>query len=214
MTSQLADWQRGGFNVSRETFERLRIYRDLLVRWQKRINLIGPSTVSDIDRRHFADCLQMAPLLGQTEIVVDLGSGAGFPGLIIAMILDERGGGQVHLIESAGKKCAFLREVARETGLRDGKVSVEIHQGRIENVLGNLVDVSLITARALAPLPGLFELVEDRISANTRALFQKGEHYRDEIDLARKDWRFEEVLHGSGIDGGSVIIELRNVQRL
>ncbi len=202
-----------GIDVSRETIDRFAIYRDLLIRWQRRINLVGPSTIAEIEQRHFADSLQLAPLLGQTETIADLGSGAGFPGLILAMVLAERDGGKVHLIESSGKKCAFLREVVRETGLRDSTVSVEVHNGRIEHVLPEQEGVSLITARALASLDDLLALTDGRISGRCRALFQKGERYGEEIEIARKTWRFEEILYPSKIDGGSVIIELRSVNR-
>lgn len=201
------------FDVSRETLDRLTIYRDLLIRWQKRINLVGPSTITDIKNRHFADCLQIAPLLHKGETVADLGSGAGFPGIIIAMLLAEQDGGSVHLVESAGKKCAFLREVIRETGLRETMVTVNIHQGRIEDELLAIENVSLITARALAPLTQLFLLTEHKITGRTRALFQKGEHYGDEIALARSEWSFKDILHPSKVDGGSMIIELHNVSR-
>ncbi len=200
-----------GVDVSRETIDRLAIYCDLLVRWQKRINLVGPSTLTDIGRRHFADCLQMASLTRQTEIIADLGSGAGFPGLILALVLAEREGGDVHLIESAGKKCAFLREVVRETGLRGSTVSVEVHHGRIEDVLPGLDDVSLITARALAPLDTLLHLTGSSLSGQCRALFQKGERYGEEINAAQQKWRFDHLLHASKVDRGSVIIEVSNV---
>ena len=201
------------FDVSRETLDRLTIYRDLLTRWQKRINLVGPSTISDIEKRHFADCLQIAPLLQQSETVADMGSGAGFPGIIIAMLLAERNGGSVHLIESAGKKCAFLREVIRETGLRETPVAVNIHHGRIENELPTIENVSLITARALAPLTQLFQLTDGKITGGTRALFQKGVRFGEEVEQAHSNWSFKEVLHPSKVDGGSVIIELHNVTR-
>ncbi|MGI9354204.1 MAG: 16S rRNA (guanine(527)-N(7))-methyltransferase RsmG [Rhizobiaceae bacterium] len=201
------------FNVSRETLDRLKIYRDLLICWQKRINLVGPSTLADIENRHFADCLQIAPLLHDSETVADLGSGAGFPGIIIAMLLAERNTGSVHLIESVGKKCAFLREVIRETGLRETVVAITVHHGRIEDELPAIGDVSLITARALAPLAQLFQLTEGRITGETRALFQKGQRFSEEVAQAHSGWSFTEAIHPSKVDSGSVIIELHNVVR-
>jgi len=203
----------GEHDVSRETWDRLTVYRDLLIRWQTRINLVGPSTMADIENRHFADCLQIAPLLHERETVADLGSGAGFPGIVVAMLLADRDGGSVHLIESAGKKCAFLREVVRETGLRETAVAINVHHKRIEDEFPLIKDISLITARALAPLTQLFQLTEGKITGGTRALFHKGERYEGEIEQSRSEWSFKEILHPSKVGGGSVIIELHNVTR-
>lgn len=197
-------------NVSRETFERLETYRALLSKWQKSINLVGKSTLADSQERHFRDSLQLKPLLQAEERVVDLGSGAGFPGLVIAMLLAESSGGSVDLIESSGKKCAFLREVVRETGLSASAVKVSVHHSRIEHTLSNFKDISLITARALAPLSKLLEYTEGRIAGNTRALFPKGEKHALELQEAEKEWTFDAILHKSEISAESVILEIRN----
>ena len=121
------------FGVSRETLERLEAYAGLLVRWQKTINLVAPSTLPDLWHRHFADSAQLLALAPSARNWVDLGSGAGFPGLVLAILLAERGGARVVLAESDTRKCAFLAEVVRGTGL-GGSITVEIAKQRIETL--------------------------------------------------------------------------------
>src|SRR5262245_14217980 len=145
-------------NVPRGTLDRLETYAALLTKWQARINLVGPATLPDLWRRHFLDSAQLIPLLEQADslpqdgggrILVDLGSGAGFPGLVLAIMTDWR----VHLIDSDQRKCAFLRQVALDCGVLE---RVTIHAKRIEQVTGIAVDVA--TARACAPLEELLAL--------------------------------------------------------
>ena len=143
-------------HVSRETLERLTVYLELLRRWQRAVNLVGRGTLADPWRRHVLDCAQLAPHVpAGAATVVDLGSGAGFPGMVLS-IMGLRG---VHLVESDRRKAQFLREVARATG-----ASVQVHAERIERMRGWSADV--ITARALAPLPRL--LVLDRAVYDVR----------------------------------------------
>lgn len=135
--------------VSRETRERLDIYAGLLRKWQRSINLVGPRTIGDLWNRHFTDSAQLLPLIPSAEtpttrVLVDFGSGAGFPGLVLAIL----GAGEVHLIESDQRKATFLREVARATG-----TPVTVHAKRIEQVAPFPADV--VSARALAPLNDL-----------------------------------------------------------
>jgi len=133
--------------VSRETRERLNTYAELLRKWQRSINLVGPKTLDDLWNRHFVDSAQLLPLIPPTaRVLVDFGSGAGFPGLVLAIL----GMAEVHLIESDQRKATFLREVARATG-----TPVTVHAKRIEQVTPFPADI--VSARALAPLGDLLD---------------------------------------------------------
>lgn len=155
---------RAATGVSRETLERLIRYADLLEKWQKAINLVGSGTLPDLWRRHFLDSAQLLSLAPPESVVwVDLGSGAGFPGLVLALL----GASQMHLIESDTRKCVFLQEVARQTN-----TSVTIHRQRIETVPAFPADV--VTARALAPISQLVQWSRRFASGTTVALFLKG----------------------------------------
>jgi 16S rRNA (guanine527-N7)-methyltransferase len=195
-------------NVSRETEERLAIYAKLLRRWQERINLVAPGTLDQIWSRHFADSLQLRGLAPLARRWVDLGSGAGFPGLVVALDLPD---GDVHLIESNGKKSAFLREVARETG-----VALSIHHGRIEDVLPDLAATwkfDIVSARALAPLGKLLDYSHQVLTTQTRALFLKGQDVESELAEAARSWNFTNRLHKSLIDSRGCVVEIAAATR-
>jgi 16S rRNA (guanine527-N7)-methyltransferase len=163
--------------VSRETEERLGLYVDLLTRWQRVQNLVGKSTLGQIWTRHIADSAQLLDLAPQARRWVDMGSGAGFPGLVLAICLAERGDADVHLIESDRRKVAFLHNVARHTG-----VGVHIHAARIETVLPALASpVDVITARALAPLCKLIEMGSIPLDQGALGLFLKGQDLDKEL---------------------------------
>lgn len=158
-------------DVSRETLERLEIYGALLREWQQRLNLVGPRTLDDAWHRHFFDSAQLHPLLpngGKT--LVDLGSGAGFPGLVLAIM----GVPETHLVESDQRKAAFLSEVVRATD-----APVKVHAVRAESLKGMRAD--MLTARALAPLPRLLPLVRPFTRKNSVVLLPKGQHIDDEL---------------------------------
>jgi 16S rRNA (guanine527-N7)-methyltransferase len=161
--------------VSRETEERLAVYVDLLRRWQRVKNLVGPGTLSEVWTRHIADSAQLLSLAPAARTWTDFGSGAGFPGLVVAIGLRETPGSRVHLVESNGRKCAFLREVARETGS-----PVEIHSARVEDVVATLPPMDVVSARALAPLPQLLLWAKRLIDAGTLGIFPKGEEFARE----------------------------------
>ncbi len=200
------------FGVSDDQIARLEIYAALLARWQGAVNLVSPSTLGDIWRRHFADSAQLVRHIDSPGVCVDLGSGAGFPGMIIAMLAgDQSGGPQVHLIESNGRKCAFLREVARKTG-----TSVEIHQARIEAVAGAGIvgKADVVVARALAPLADLLALSQPFFRRGTRALFLKGRSAASEVEQAGKSWRFRHQAHRSATDVEGTVLEICLVERL
>lgn len=189
--------------VSRETVERLTRYADLLVKWQAKINLVGPDTIPDRWSRHFLDSAQLFPLIPvHAKRVVDLGSGAGFPGLVLAMM----GAPDVHLVESDSRKCAFLREAARITG-----TPVTIHNKRIEQVAGLAADV--VTARALAPLDKLLDWALPHLAPGGECLFLKGRGADDELTATAKEWNIALSRIPSLTDPAGLVLQLREVSR-
>ena len=189
--------------VSRETLARLEAYATLLVRWSARINLVGRNTLADLWRRHFLDSAQLRPLLpADAKSVIDLGSGAGFPGLVLATL----GAPGVELVEADSRKSAFLREAARITA-----VDVAIRSCRIQAVPPHPVDV--VTARACAPLERLLGLAAPFLAATTACLFLKGERVEDELTLARKHWTMTARLCQSRSDPRGVVLRLQQVAR-
>ena len=182
---------------------RLEAYAALLVAWSERINLIGRTTLDDLWRRHFLDSAQLLPLLpAETQSLVDLGSGAGFPGLVLA-ILGVRG---VELIEADSRKAAFLREAARITG-----AEATVRGCRIEAVAPHAVDA--LTARGCAPLDRLLPLGERFIGPATTCLFLKGARAAEELTAACKAWTMTVSCHASRADPGGTILRLQQVVR-
>jgi 16S rRNA (guanine527-N7)-methyltransferase len=198
------------FDVSRETIDKLSTYEALLRQWQKTINLVAPSTLDTIWSRHFADSAQLLALApADAKRWLDLGSGAGLPGLVLAIMLAGRDGAKVTLIESDTRKAAFLGEVARRTG-----APVDIRPERIEKVAtqSKLGPVDVITARALAPLPRLLELAAPAYSDRTVGLFLKGREAETEVDAAKERWAFEGTLQPSLTDSSGRIVVVRALQ--
>lgn len=160
-----------------ETLERFAIYEALLLKWQRTINLVSPSTLPEIWTRHFADSLQVCAAAPAARRWLDLGSGAGFPGLVTAIRLAGERGAKVHLIESDQRKCAFLRAVSRETD-----AGAIVHCGRIEAVVPQLaVDIEAVSARALAPLPQLVAYAEPFLRKGAIGVFSKGANAQLEL---------------------------------
>ena len=191
-------------NVSRETIERLETYLRLLKRWQRRINLVSAQSLTDPWRRHFLDSAQLIPVLPSvTRSVVDLGSGAGFPGLVLGILGVEN----VHLVESDGRKCEFLKEVIRETG-----VSVVIHSCRIESLVPWPADV--VMARALAPLTSLLSMALPFLDLGAAGLFLKGKDVLEELTEAEKSWKMTIERFPSQSDPNGAILRLRDVKRV
>ena len=153
------------YNVSRETCEKLEIYADCLAEWNRAINLVAPGTIEHIWQRHFADSAQLLAYATDSQSWLDLGSGAGFPGLVIAIMTEGQNSRNVQLVESNGKKCAFLRHVAAKAG-----VTVEIIEARIETLHDKptLKRVDIVTARALSPLARLLHQAAPFFGINTR----------------------------------------------
>jgi 16S rRNA (guanine527-N7)-methyltransferase len=198
------------FGVSRESVDRLKAYVALLIHWQRRITLIGPASPAEIWTRHVADSLQLLPLIGsKAGRLVDLGSGAGFPGLVLSMVLSGEAGNSIHLIESNGKKVAFLRQAARITNS-----SARIHQGRVGQMgaetVGGVADV--ITARGLAGLDALVAMAASFAGPHTRALFHKGQDVDRELTKTTKSWRIEATKHPSRVDSSGCIVEIRGFE--
>jgi 16S rRNA (guanine527-N7)-methyltransferase len=203
------------FAVSRETLQRLEIYADLLQRWQKTINLVAPSTLPDVWHRHFADSAQLMDLVPAGSLRwLDLGSGGGFPGLVIGCLLAERPGSRLILIESDARKCAFLREVVRQTALAS-VVAVDIVTQRIETAANTtkvgVVDV--ISARALAPMERLLGWCDPFFGSDTLALLLKGREVEVEIATARNLWQFDSDLITSRTSTDGRIVKLSKLRR-
>ena len=184
--------------VSRETISRLEVYAELLEKWNPKINLVSKSTLGSKWERHFLDSAQVWPLIPKTvKSLVDIGSGAGFAGLVIALIgMEKRPELSVTLIESDARKCAFMRNVSRETGLR-----IDIQTKRIEDVTNFNADI--VTARALATVSQLLKYSENLLVKNGSCLFLKGDACAIELAEAQKSWIFsaketQSVTHSTG----------------
>ena len=258
-------------NVSRETIARLTTYEGLLRQWQKAVNLVAPSTLDAVWHRHFADSAQLLPLASGARTWVDLGSGAGFPGLVIAILLaaspsphassawgegrgegrrhvptseqwaaphpnplpimpkaclrhdEERGGGtgagpaptpRVTLIESNARKCAFLREVVRQTGVSAAGVAVDILSTRIETAAtqASLHGPDVVSARALAPLDKLLALAAPLFASSTVGLFLKGRDVAAELKAAESLWNFNVELVPSRTERDGRIVVVRSLE--
>lgn len=202
---------RDAFHVSRETTERLSAYERLLRQWQKGTNLVAPATLDHIWHRHFADSAQLlrhAP--DESRIWVDLGSGAGFPGLVIAICAANQDDLEVHLVESNARKCAFLHEVVRETGC-----PVEIHEQRIESMTpaATVPRVEIVTSRALAPLDRLLELASPFFGEGTVGLFLKGKTAEQEHEDAARHWRYTVGLLPSITEEEARIVRIDALRR-
>jgi len=201
MSYTAEDFQKE-LNVSRETMEKLKQYDELLQKWQKKINLVGPATMPDRWRRHFLDSAQLLPLIPEgAKIHVDMGSGAGFPGLVLAIMT----GMEVHLIESDLRKCLFMREVIRVTG-----ANVTVHNKRIEKVDDIKTDV--ISARALASLSKLLDYANPFLKEDTICIFPKGKRFEEELTELKYVWYIKEHRVTSVTDDEGVVLVIRGIE--
>lgn len=199
-----------GLNVSRETVDKLNRFVALFQKWAKAINLVAPSTLSELWRRHIVDSAQIYALNPGPYNWVDLGSGGGFPGIVTGILLSDAGDGWIHLVESNNKKAAFLRTAILETGAR-----ASVHAIRIEEAPDVVEYCDAISARALADLDLLMDFGSpwaDR-NANLRFFLHKGRDYQREIDKALGRWRFDLVKHPSIVEPDSVVLEISNLSR-
>ena len=199
-----------GITVSRETLEKLERFASLFQKWAATINLVAPSTKEALWQRHIADSCQIFKIAPEPKHWLDLGSGGGFPGVITAILLAEKGEGWVDLVESNHKKASFLRMAIVETGAR-----AAVHAIRIEEAARKIDHCDAISARALAELDQLLGFAAPWAERNPalRCYFHKGRDYRAEIDKARGRWDFDLVLHQSAIETDSVVLELANLRR-
>ncbi|MEO1198625.1 MAG: 16S rRNA (guanine(527)-N(7))-methyltransferase RsmG [Pseudomonadota bacterium] len=195
------------FSVSRETLAQLDLFVDLLLHWQARINLISPDTISELWTRHVLDSAQIVAHLPKAEMICDLGSGAGFPGIVVSCLADRRFG--TILIEKSAKKSAFLREAIRLLDL-----NARVETSRIEECLPMLAgDVSVITARALAPLPELLALAEPAFIKGAEAVFHKGKTAHAELTEARQSWMIDMRLEPSRSADEGVLVCIKQAKR-
>ncbi len=194
------------FDVSRETMERLRIYAALIERWNRRINLVAPSTLPDLWGRHIADSLQLWPLRPEPcSSWVDLGSGGGLPGLVIAACAAESGSPTVSFVESDSRKSAFLATAAHEMGL-----AVSVHTDRIEALPPQRADI--VSARALAPLLRLLPLALRHGHPDSIYLFPKGTQARTELTAAATRWHTRVDQIASRTDPGATILRMSHIE--
>jgi 16S rRNA (guanine527-N7)-methyltransferase len=194
--------------VSRETLARLDALVALLLEWQSRINLVASSTLESLWTRHISDSLQLLSLAPDARSWVDLGSGAGFPGLVIACALAEKPGSMVHLVESQGKKANFLREAARVT-----QAPAEIHGMRVEDfVKKSTACPQIVTARAFAPLEPLLRMAYPLLKTGACGLFPKGQNVDAELTQAAKYWKIQSTLVPSRTDPKARIVVVRTIE--
>jgi 16S rRNA (guanine527-N7)-methyltransferase len=194
-------------DVSRETLSRLRKYAEVLTKWQRTINLVASDGLADLWRRHMLDSAQLYPLVPfGVRTVADLGSGAGFPGLVLAAM----GVPEVHLIEADARKCVFLAEAARVMGLQAGR-NLWIHQERIEKMSGWPADV--ITARACARLDRLLGCAERFLGPGSTCLFHKGAAVDRELRSALRNWTMNVEKVPSQSDPSGTVLRLSKIAR-
>ncbi len=201
-------WFETDLNVSRETLDRLDLYADLVVKWQPRINIVGASTADDVCTRHLQDSAQLWPYVEDVVRggkIVDFGSGAGFPGIVLAIL----GANNVILMESNTKKTVFLLEAARVCGVLG---QIEIARERIE--AANAREADVITARAFAPLPKLLELGQRHLKPGGHYVLLKGRAFEEDLADARAaGWVFTVTTHASLVDPEGVVMILQGVDR-
>lgn len=205
-----ASWkslQEAAGPVSRETFERLVAFEQLFLKWNRSINLAAPSTLDDVWGRHILDSAQLARIAPEAKRWVDLGSGGGFPGLVLAFLLVERDGASIDLVESNRKKASFLQAVIGQFGL-----PARVVARRIDDSYALVSAPEIVTARALAALPALLDLSAPWLTKGSRALFHKGRDYRAEVEESTHRWAFDLVEHPSMTDAHGVILELADLR--
>jgi len=196
------DFQKA-FDVSRETIDALKLYQELLIKWQARINLISPNTIDDIWLRHFADSAQLFSLVGKEPTNwLDIGSGAGFPGLIMALFAKDKGWTtEFTLVESDSRKCVFLNEIRRQL-----KLNVFVKAERIEKISGQF---DVISARALASVEKLLGWAQPLSHSQTKLIFPKGRNLDLELTDALASWHIEYDKHTSQLESDSSILIIK-----
>lgn len=194
--------------VSRETFEDLERFETALLRWNRVTNLIAPSTVSEIWQRHVVDSAQLLPLGRGADRWLDLGSGGGFPAIVLAILMKSRSDAVVHMVESNRKKASFLQTMVGDLGL-----PAHVHAVRIDSASSLVPETQIVTARALASLGELFQLAEPWISRGARGLFHKGRDFHREVEECSAQWESDLLEHQSVAGGEGVILEVASLRR-
>ena len=202
-----ASLERVARPVSRETFESLVEFETLFRKWNRRINLAARSTEAELWERHILDSAQLAGLKPEVRTWLDLGSGGGFPGLVTAFLMKERGG-TVEMVESNRKKAGFLHTVISHFSL-PAKVVAQ----RIEDSVAFATQPQVVTARALASLDALLAMSAPWLLAGATGLFHKGQDYRQEVQESAHRWTFNLVEHPSRTEPGSAILEISGLRR-
>lgn len=205
----IPEFVRETLDVSRETLDRLELLAQLLVKWNAKINLVSPSTIDDLWTRHILDSAQIFKMAeGDPGRWLDIGSGGGFPGLVIAILnMELETPWDITMMESDIRKCTFLRTVLRETGAVANVVTA-----RIEKAEPQKADV--VSARALADLSKLFEFTERHMLPTGQALFPKGVNWKKELQAAEKSWSFSSEVIKSETQEGAVILKVRDITRV
>ena len=195
-------------SVSRETFEDLTRFHDLVQKWSKRINLVSRSSLGDLWNRHIWDSAQLIAVSPDDHHWLDMGSGGGFPGIVVAIFAKHaQPARQVTMLESDVRKSAFLRTVIRELELR-----ARVITDRIESCPRQNADI--ISARALTDLPGLLAFADQHLNPGGTALFLKGETWEKEVEQARESWSFDLIPHKSKTNAAAAILEIKEIQRV
>jgi 16S rRNA (guanine527-N7)-methyltransferase len=193
-------------NVSRETMQNLQAFHDLLVKWNSRINLVSKNSVSELWNRHIWDSAQIVEYSKAASCWTDLGSGGGFPGVVIAILLKNAGLEELCLLESDQRKATFLREVIRQLDLPAHVVAQRIEQAPLQHS-------DVVSARALADLPVLLGYVHRHLAPGGTAFLMKGAAWEKEVEKARESWSFTVAAHKSKTDPTAAILELKDIRR-
>ncbi|WPY93694.1 16S rRNA (guanine(527)-N(7))-methyltransferase RsmG [Limimaricola variabilis] len=204
-----AEWVVDGTHVSRETADRLRTYCELIRKWSPKINLVSRRDLDELETRHIADSLQLSVFLDPAiETWADLGSGGGFPGIVLAICgLEKSPATRFHLVESDARKAAFLR-----TAIRELKLNAQVHDQRIENTPP--LKAERVSARALASLDNLLDLSSRHLTAGGLCVFPKGQSHAEEIETACKRWNFDVETHSSATDPNARILVVSNLSHV
>jgi 16S rRNA (guanine527-N7)-methyltransferase len=181
-------------------------FRQLLATWNEQMNLVGPSALASFWPRHAWDSAQLLKLMPEARVWADLGAGAGFPGLVLAVMLKGVPGAKVHLVESLAKRCRFLTEVVGELDL-----PAQVHNARAESLK---LDVEVVTARAVAPLTRLLGYGWPYLNRGAVGLFLKGQDVEAEMTEAHRYWKFKADLRPSLSDPGGRVVEVREISRV
>jgi len=197
-------------DVSRETINDLLFFESELFKWNKHINLIGDNTKNQIWERHILDSVQLNEFIKNYNNILDIGSGGGFPGIILAILNKHKAGFNINLVEKLNKKCVFLQNIIARL-----KLPATIHNMRIEEYKRDMLDPTVITSRAFSSLDNILGLTECFFkNSKCVAFLQKGKNYQKEIVSAEKNWCFSMDIYNSTLQDGSVIFKISDVKKL